>query len=846
MSDTKGLQTNQIASLRAQHGYNALPSPPKPPLWLKFVRQFQNPLIYILIFALLFDLGAWIYEGAHGLPLESLTILLILIINAVLGVWQEKKSDDALEKLKSYAAPKSWVYRDNQLVHLPSDQLLPGDWVSLQAGSRIPADGNIIQAQGLLVDESMLTGESVPVDKQAKDSLYSGTLIQRGRATFSVTQIGAKSNIGLLAHTLEGVEQAQTPLEKKLDRFGRWIAIAVLALAVVIMISGLTLSGWSQFNTLLLFAIALAVAAVPESLPAVLTLTLAMGVERMTSRKAVIKRLAAVEALGSVTTIATDKTGTLTENRMEVKGLDSPEIEEALKAMLIANDADLETGEGDSMELGLLRYAREQGQDIAAVRTRYPRCGVRPFDSAWKFMRVSVTAQSSDGEAATHSSSNDSVSYLKGAPDVLLERTRLSAAARDEWRAKIEAYNSQGYRTLALAKSSLGDTEAAEQSLDWLGLVMLWDPPRQEIKTALQAAQQAGVRVVMITGDHPATANAIANQIGIPSQTAVTGAALAEMTETELQQSVQQHQVFARMSPDHKLQVVRALKANGEVVAVTGDGVNDAPALKAADVGVAMGQRGSDVSREVADLILQDDNFNTIVAAIEEGRSIYENIQKFIRTLFSTNLAEVMLIAIGACIAFAVAGNHNEIILPLTAVQILWINLLTDSLPALAIGVDKNPGVMKNKPRAPSAPLLDPASLYFILAAGGLAGLIALGMHLMLPQLGYSTAFTQTTVFCYLVLVQLAFVFPARAVNNPPSMNPFVIGAVGIGIILQLMAVTNHALIHALGTTELNGQMSMILLVTVSGGWFVAYLITQVIQQKGVFIAPWSRVSLIN
>ena len=403
----RGLTSQEAQKRFVEYGSNALPENPSEPLWQRFLHQFQSPLIYILLFALAVDLGLWLYEGAQGLPLEALAILAILILNATLGTLQEKRSEEALRRLKALAEPMAWVLRDGRFQHLPSREIVPGDVVRLEAGDRIPADGVLLEASGVLVDESLLTGESVPVEKRVGDEVFSGTLLVRGRALMEVSRTGLRSAMGRIAGLLSEMEEEKTPLERRLEAFGHRVARWVLVLAAALVVLGFLVEGLS--GKVLLFAVALAVAAVPEGLPAVLTLAVALGVERMARRKAVVRRLAAVEALGSVTVIATDKTGTLTENRMEVQKVVGPDPQRALLAMVLCNDADLETGAGDPLEIGLLRYAAEH-LDVRRVRQENPRLSERPFDSAWKYMRV-TTPQGS---------------FLKGAPEALIPRLALS------------------------------------------------------------------------------------------------------------------------------------------------------------------------------------------------------------------------------------------------------------------------------------------------------------------------------------------------------------------------------------------------------------------------------------
>jgi Ca2+-transporting ATPase len=780
-----GLSSEEARARLLEYGPNALPEKPPTPLWRRFLRQFQSPLIYILLFALVVDIIIWISEGASGLPVESIAIAIILLLNAGLGVYQENKSEAALARLKEMATPLVWVMRDGKLEHLPNTDLVPGDAVRIEAGDRIPADGKLIEAEGVMIDESVLTGESVPVEKEIDGEVFSGTLLVRGKGYAEVSRTGEQSAMGRLAVMIGGIVAEQTPLERRLEKFGGQIARAVLALTVLIAVGGLLIEGVERISHIFLFAVALAVAAVPEGLPAVLTLTLTLGVERMAKRRAVVRRLSAVEALGSVTVIATDKTGTLTENRMFVRDLDSPDGERALRAMALANDAEESSGAGDPLELALLQYARQRGVDPAQLQREHPRHSSLPFDSSYKFMRVTVEEN------------GQFTSYLKGAPEVLLQRSRFSAEERRGWEEKADAYAREGSRVLALAqRAGEGDEE-----VEFLGLVLLWDPPRPEVPEAIRRAQDAGIRVLMVTGDHPATALAVAREVGIRPSRVLTGLELETMPIEALREAARETNVFARVAPEHKLRLVEALKTNGEIAAMTGDGVNDAPALKRSDVGVAMGERGSDVAREVADLVLMDDNFSTIVAAIEEGRNIYENIRKFIRFLFSTNLAEILIVVMGA-FGSALLGLRDEtgaILLPVTAVQLLWINIITDGPPALALGLDRDPGVMREPPRDPQAPLLDRDSLRFVLVTGCLKALVGGALMVLLPQAGFSLMEIQTALFLHASTGQLFYAYPARRINSPPQFNPALHLAVILGTVLQLLTVLVPALRNLLG-----------------------------------------------
>ena len=803
-----GLTTAVAAERLENHGPNALPAPVMIPGWWRVLRQLHSPLIYLLLFAFAFDFGLWWIRGSTGVPLEALAVLAIVLLNATLGAHQEFRSEQALNRLEAMAAPLASVMRDGRLRRIASSAIVPGDLLRVAAGERVPADGRILATEGVLVDEAVLTGESLPLDKSVGEDVQSGTLLLRGQAWIEVTATGAVSNLGRLAGMLQSITLDRTPLQKRLDRFGLQIARWVAALVVILVSAGVLAEGISRFQELLLFAVALAVAAVPEGMPAVVTLTLALGVQRMARKQAVVRRLSAVEALGSVTVIATDKTGTLTENRMRVHALLSEERELALQAMVLANDAEPEVGAGDPLEIGLLAYASAEGVDIHALRARYPRVSARAFDSASKFMRVSVAC---DGARR---------SLLKGAPEVLIARCLLADVERSEWLQRASAAADAGSRVLALA-SAAGESE---HDLHLLGLVLLWDPPRAEVASAMRRVLAAGVRVLMVTGDHPGTAAAIATTIGLNADRVLTGPDIDRMDATELRQAVAEVGVFARVSPQHKLRLVSALRASGEVVAMTGDGVNDAPALKRADVGVAMGIRGSDVSREVADLVLLDDNFASIVAAIEEGRSIYANIQKFIRFQVSTDVALVLLVVAGAVLAYLqdLRDPSGLLLLPLTALQLLWINVVADSPPALALALDRNPQVMRQPPRPAASELLDRASLRFVLVSGAIKAGAGLALLTLLPVLGYTAMLTRTALFWFEACAQIVFAYPARSHAGLAAPNRTLHWVIGLSLLLQLATVTLPWLRTALGLSALDLSAAVIVLFAVSTIWWLA------------------------
>ena len=817
---TTGLSAADAAERLARLGPNTIPERASDPGWRQFLRQFNSPLIFILLFALAFDVGLWAYDGAHGWPIEATAIGLILLFNAALGLYQEQRSEAALARLKVLSGAQAWVLRDGEFVRLPARDVVPGDWLRLEAGDRVAADGVLRDPHGAMLDESMLTGESVPVDKGRGDEAFSGTLLVRGKALLEVTRTGALSAMGRLATMLGDIQPSKTPLERRVDVLGQRIARWVLLLTALLGVAGIIAEGLTRAPQMVIFAVALAVAAVPEGLPAVLTVALALGVERMARHRAVVRRLSAVEALGSVTVIATDKTGTLTENRMEVRSIDAPNLARALAAVVLANDADPVTGAGNPLDAGLLRYAAAHGIDVARLRQGHPVISERPFDSAWKFTRVTVR----EDERA--------VTYLKGAPEILLGRCDLNAEDRESWAEKAQAYAQEGFRVLAIATGP----GVTEDHLSFLGLALFWDPPRPEVPQAVHTALDAGIRIVMITGDHPATALAIAHQIGIPGMRVLTGEDLAEYEGHTLRDALMEVNVFARVQPEQKLLLVESLQAQGQIVAMTGDGVNDAPALKRSDVGVAMGRRGSDVSREVADLVLLDDNFATIVRAVEEGRGIYENIQKFLRFLFSTNLSEVLLVAGGAVVAFAIdlRDEAGGLMLPLTAAQILWINLLTDGLPALALAFDRTPGVMQQRPRPAGSPLLDKTSVRFVAGVGIMKAGFALALLGALPMLGYSLDVTRAAAFHFMAVGQLFLTYPARHTWMRPLPNMYLHAAVIGGIVIQFAAASLPLLSNLLGNAAIPAELWAGVFGAALVSWGLAEFIAQLAWRQAV------------
>jgi Ca2+-transporting ATPase len=814
-----GLTQAEAEQRLEAHGANTIPHAEPVSLARRVLRQLQSPLIYILLLALAFDLVVWVLDGADQVPGEAVAIAAVVLLNALLGLLQERRAGQALAHLRQLSAPNAWVMRDGRLVRRPSRELVPGDVVRLEAGERVPADGELVEGRGVVVDESVLTGESVPVDKPLGGELRSGTLLVRGQGWFTVRRTGALSTMGELAGMLGGSAPDETPLERRMRVLGKQVAFGVGGLALGLIVAGAFVEGVSRLQAVAVFAASLAVAAVPEGLPAVVALTMALGVQRMARRKAVMRRLSAVETLGSVTVIATDKTGTLTENRMTVRGLDALQHEEALRAMVLANDAHEASGAGDPLELALLEYARSHGVDSAAEHARYRRVEERPFDSEWSFMRVTVQT---DGAR---------VSYFKGSPEAILPRTSLAAAERAEWMRRAEQAARQGHRVLALARAP-GNRE---RGLELLGLVMLWDPPRPGVAEAIARVRAAGVRVLMLTGDHPATAAAVATAVGLPAEQVITGAEIDALNTEQLAAALGGSPVFARVSPQHKLRLVEALSRRGEVVAMTGDGVNDAPALERADVGIAMGRRGSDVAREVADMVLLDDDFSTIVAAIEEGRGIHDNLQKFLRFTFSTNVALVIVVVAG------VIGSHllglraeaGMLIVPLTAMQLLWINVFGDGPVALALAMDTNPDAMKRPPRPPRAALLERGSLRFILGVGAIEASAGLAMLLLLPRLGYDLVVTSTAAFLVMSIGKLVSAYPARGAAGTSSVNGWLKAGVVLAVCVQLAAPFTPWLARLLGLEPIDGPVLGIVVASVILILAGAEMVNRVVQRGG-------------
>ncbi|MGZ8562194.1 MAG: cation-translocating P-type ATPase, partial [Candidatus Limnocylindria bacterium] len=764
-----GLTSGEAAGRLARDGANRLDPGARVPAWRKLLAHFADPLVYLLLAATGVSAVAWLLEGADGLPVEAIVIAAIVIANGVLGYVQERQAEQAVAALQRMVAPTARVVRDGEERSVPADEVVVGDIVVLREGDAIAADARLISSASLAVAEAALTGESEPVLKDPRplerpaavgdrlNMLFAGTAVTRGRARAVVTATGMGTEMGRIASLLESTDDPPTPLQVEIANVGRTLAVAVIAIAGVVtgtILLTADLEGPSAIVDVLLIGVSLAVAAVPEGLPAILTVILAVGVQRMARQRAIVKKLSSVESLGSASVICSDKTGTLTRNEMtivrvlthsgqcEVSGagyrpegqvtangrpLEGGPLHDEVRAVLgggsLANDAILrpEGNEwvalGDPTEAAFLVGERKLG--TAEQRTsRFQRRGEIPFSSERKLMSTIAADAAHAGQL---------VVMTKGAPDVLLARctrerigTRdepLTDARRAEIRAGVESLADDALRTLAVAYRPLPTAESPEpdESLEhglvFAGVVGIIDPPRSEVAAAVIEAHQAGIRVVMITGDHARTAARIARDLGIARDGAViNGDQLEGMPGEELRVAARSTSVYARVAPEHKLRIIEALHADGNIVAMTGDGVNDAPALRAADIGVAMGITGTDVSKEAANMILADDNFATIVSAVREGRGIFANIRKCLRYLLSSNAGEVLTMFFGVLGASLIGleSSGESFAAPLLATQVLWINLLTDSAPALALGFEPAPrDVMRHPPRRLTDRIID-------------------------------------------------------------------------------------------------------------------------------------------
>jgi len=886
-----GLSAEEAARRLAEFGANELDQVPPPPAWRRLLDQFVDPLVALLLVAIVVSLLAWWFDGAEEAPIEALVIAAIVIANALLGFWQERKAERAVDALRDLTTSHVRVVRSRRVESVPSSSLVRGDVMLFAEGDVVGADCRLTDSASLQIAEAALTGESVPVSKtidpvepgselvDRTNMAYSGTAVVRGRGRGVVVATSMDTEIGRIASLLDAASEDRTPLQQQIDWLGRALGITVVVLAAIVVAAILVASptsGAAEVIDALLVGVSLAVAAVPEGLPAILSVVLALGVQRMASQRAIVKRLSSVETLGSASVICTDKTGTLTRNEMtivkvvtpsidvdvtgigyepvgEVRSNDEPvddevllrEVELVLEGGSLANDATLRSNGdrwevlGDPTEAAFLVAERKLG--LTTNRTaRFARVAEVPFTSERKLM----TTVELDSEAVNEPNQHDRLEFVlvtKGAPDVLLghcshERVagnvvELTPERRHRILADVERLADDALRTLAVAYRRLDAMdvdvdESVEHDLVHLGIVGIVDPPRPEVIDAIADAQRAGVRVIMITGDHPRTAGRIGEQLGIESPSeggggggngsGVTGAELGELDDEGFATAVRERSVFARVSPEQKLRIVEALQRDGQIVAMTGDGVNDAPALRQAEIGVAMGINGTEVSKEAANMILADDNFATILQAVREGREIFADIRKFLRYLLASNTGEVLVMFVGvlAAGALGLADAADGLTVPLLATQILWINLLTDSALALALGVDPAvEDVMGVPPRRITDRIVDRSMITTIALIGvttAVVGLIALDLELAGGMLGGSGNIVdaRTMVFTTVVLAQIFNAFNARSDTVSAFVRPFdnrlLWAAAGLTMLLQIAVVHAPPLQRAFDTAPLD------------------------------------------
>lgn len=786
-SSPAGLSSQEVASRLEKYGANTLQEGKKKSLLEKFVDQFKDFMILVLLVAAVVSMFA--HSGEPD-PTDAIIILAVVLLNAILGVFQESKAEEAIEALKKMASPVASVLRDGHVEHVKGEDIVVGDIVILEAGDVVPADMRLFEVNTVKIEESALTGESVPVDKDLviptgdevgigdrTNMAFSSTNVTYGRAVGVVTSTGMNTEVGKIANMLANTEEGKTPLQENQDALGKWLTIMILVIAVIIFVVGM-LRG-NEWTHMLLTAIAIAVAAIPEGLPAISTIILALGTQKMAQRNALVRKLPAVETLGGVEIICSDKTGTLTLNQMTVEKMvydneihdASEEISKdnmALRVMNLANDTKISQDNsllGDPTETAMVQYGLDKNYDVREELVNIPRIAEVPFDSTRKLM--TTIHQLEDGK------------YLvatKGAPDMLLDRVtkiekhgEVSVFTEDD-RTILMKLNkemaTQALRVLAMAYKVIDtlpetiDTDSIEHDLIFAGLVGMIDPERKEAAAAIKVAQSAGIRTIMITGDHRDTAQAIAKRLGIlrPDQEdgVLTGSELNDISDEELERTVETYSVYARVSPEHKVRIVKAWQKNGKVVSMTGDGVNDAPSLKQADIGVGMGITGTEVSKGASDMVLADDNFETIVVAVEEGRKVFSNIQKAVQYLLSANFGEVMTMFVATMAGWSI----------LEPIHILWINLVTDVFPAIALGLEEaEADIMNHPPRGKSSNFLSNGVLPSIFYQGFFEGGITLFVFWYATHIAnWGNPVGETMAFATLGLIQLFHAFNVKSV----------------------------------------------------------------------------------
>ena len=838
-----GLDPDEAARRLSYYGANALPEGESRSLLRLFLSQFADFMIMVL-------LAAAVISGIIGEPQDAIAIVVILLLNAIIGSVQEDRAERAVAALRAMAAPEALVLRGGERITVAASELVPGDLVVLQAGNLVSADLRLLDAVALQCDESVLTGESHPVVKNEAmlseaelplgdryNLLFKGTMVTRGRGVGVVIATGMETELGHIAGLLSQEKGVKTPLQQRLTIFGRYLALAVLAICAVVFVAGL-LQG-QPLVLMLLTAVSLAVAAIPEALPAVVTVSLAFGARKLIRRHSLVRNLPAVETLGSVTYICSDKTGTLTQNRMTVERLlvdgELHQAADALstakggtlqalaQALALSNDVSEQGGEavGEPTEMALYRVAADAGYHKAELEQRLPRLAELPFDSQRKLMTT------------LHRDEDGVVAYVKGAPEVLLplclEKHRVAAVLE-----QAEVMAVEGYRVLAIAERSFDrlpeDLTTVEQGLSLLGLVALIDPPRPEAKAAVAECRGAGITPVMITGDHPGTARAIATRLGIVEDGAavITGPQLQQLSDAAFAEQVKAVRVYARVSPEQKIRIVKALQAHGEFVAMTGDGVNDAPALKRASIGIAMGDKGTDVARQAADMVLLDDNFASIVTAVREGRRIFDNIRKFIKDTMSSNSGEIWTLFLAPFLGLPI---------PLLPIHILWINLVTDGLPGLAFTAEPGePGNMRRPPRHPEESIFAHGMWQHIIWVGLFVGGVSIASQAWAISRGVE--YWQTVVFTVLTISQLFHSLAVRSERTSLfrlglTSNLPMLGAVLLTVGLQ-MAVIYHPALNPIFKTQPLPMFDLAVCFALSSLVLVAVEIEKALLRRGL------------
>ena len=888
----RGLTDTDVRQRIEHYGKNEIVETGGRNSWEILLDQFKDIMLLMLIAVAIvsgvLDLISLQESGATAgeIPFkDTIAIMIIVILNGLLGYLQESRAEKALAALKNMTSPQVQVMRNGKKIAVDSPQLVPGDIIFLEAGDRVCADGQIIEASNFQLRESALTGEAHAVQKSPQTGLsedtplgdrlnlvFTGTEVLQGRAKAIVTATGMETELGKIAQMLQSVEEEETPLQQRMNQLGKVLVTGSMILVGLVIAIGTIRSGWTHLRDLVEVSLSMAVAVVPEGLPAVITVTLALGTQRMVKRKALIRKLPAVETLGSVNTICSDKTGTLTQNKMVVQQVEtinnswgvtgegyqpvgeflpndvganggsskkngSPlnnhlELEILLMACVLCNDATLSQDEsnkwqilGDPTEGALLSLAGKVGLEQQTLNSRTRRVVDFPFDSDRKRMSVVCSV----GRLDTSYLQDDLVLFIKGSPEIILDRCSAYQHGAARQPLDIDSRNTvletndrlaqNALRVLGFAYKPLSETpqedsvETTERELIWLGLVGMMDAPRTEVKAAVAECLAAGIRPIMITGDHQLTAQAIAQQLGIARDNAnvLTGQELQQLSQTELEREVENTSIYARVSPEHKLRIVQALQTQGRFVAMTGDGVNDAPALKQADIGIAMGITGTDVSKEASDMVLLDDNFATIVAATEEGRVVYSNIRRFIKYILGSNVGEVIVIA-----AAPLLGLPD---VPLTPLQILWMNLVTDGLPALALAVEPpEPNIMNRPPIDPKASIFSQGLGLYIIRIGIIFAIITIS----LMTWAYNSAQTtnnpdswKTMVFTTLCIAQMGHALAVRSsdrltVELNPFSNPYLLASVVVTTILQLLLIYVPPLRSFFGTEALTLQQLLI------------------------------------